>query len=80
MNKREKHRLRDRASKRLIDDGRFDDAKAAWSRAWSGRHPLATKNDVERARLAMLGAIDEGKTVAEAEAVASRELAKGEAG
>ena len=75
MNKREKNRLRDRASKRLIDEGRFEEAKAAWSRAWGGRHPLATRNDVERARLAMLTALDEGKSMDEAEQIASRELA-----
>lgn len=78
MNKREKNRLRDRASKRLIDEGHFDEAKAAWSRAWNDRHPLVTRNDVERARLAMLTAIDEGKTIAEAEQIAARELAYNE--
>jgi len=76
MNKREKNRLRDRASKKLIDDGRFEEAKAAWSRAWNGRHPLATRNDVERTRLAFLTAIDEGKAVADAEKIAEGELAK----
>lgn len=75
MNKRDKNKLRDRASKRLIDEGRFEEAKAAWSRVWGGRHPLATKADVERSRLAMLTALDEGKTMAEAEEIATRELA-----
>jgi hypothetical protein len=75
MNKRIANRLRDRVVDRLTPV-QVDEARSAWARAWRSRRTGVTNADQQRARLAMLAAIDDGKTIADAEAIARAELAK----
>lgn len=75
MNKRDKNRLRTRVRDALHASGQVEAARAAWQSAWQSRRAGILKRDVDRARLAMLQALDRGASIAEAEQTARDELA-----
>jgi hypothetical protein len=75
MTQKEKHRLRDRAYDGMTPAQR-DEAREAWARAWDSRRDGVLVKDVNRARLAMLGALADGQPITEAERLARYELAR----
>lgn len=76
MTKRDKHRLRNRVLDRLMSAGQDVEAQQAWRRAWDSRREGILNRDVDRARLAMLAALDDGQSIAAAEQIARLELAR----
>ena len=75
MDKRAKNRLRDAVLDQLSPSA-VAAARQAWERAWSSRRVGILGRDVDRARLAMLSALNDGATIAAAETIARQELAR----
>lgn len=74
MTKREKNRIRTRAFERLTREGQIDAAREAWHRVWAQRRAGTPMAQIDNARLALLVAVDQGKTLAQAEKVARAEI------
>jgi hypothetical protein len=75
LNKRDKNRLRNRVLELLAPNQALE-AQLAWRRAWDSRREGILGRDVDRARLAMLSAIDAGQSLDQAEQIARLELAR----